>query len=55
VDTSQIIFGSDYVWATEPAVPTTIKGIREYKGFNANDISDIMSDNALKLFPRFKK
>lgn len=55
VDSSQIIFASDYVWATEPAVPTTIKGIREYEGFNANDISNIMNDNALKLFPRFEK
>ena len=36
VDSSQIVFGSDYVFATEAAVPLTIKGITEHKGFNEN-------------------
>lgn len=55
VDTSQILFGSDYVWATEPAVPATIKGINEYKGFTPKDIMAIQRENAMNLFPRLKK
>ncbi len=55
VDTSQILFGSDYVWATEPAVPATIKGINEYKGFTPKDIMAIQKENAMNLFPRLKK
>ena len=51
VDTTQIVFGSDYIWATEPAVPATIKGIREYTGFNEKDITAIENENAKNLFP----
>jgi hypothetical protein len=36
-------------------VPLTIKGIREYPGFNAKDIVAIERGNAMDLFPRLKK
>lgn len=55
VDSSKIIFGTDYVFATEEAVPMTIKGIKEYTGFNSKDITAIERENAERLFPRLKE
>ena len=55
VDSSKILFGSDNVFATEAAVPVTIKGINEYTGFNGEDIAAIKRENARNLFPRLKK
>jgi len=55
VDSSKIVFGTDYIFATQAAVPLTIKGIREYTGFNAKDIAAIERENAMDLFPRLKK
>lgn len=55
VDSSKIVFGSDYIFATEPAVPLTINGVREYSGFNENDILAIEKENAMELFPRLRK
>jgi predicted TIM-barrel fold metal-dependent hydrolase len=55
VDSSKIVFGTDYIFATQTAVPLTIKGIREYAGFNAKDIVAIERENAMNLFPRLKK
>lgn len=55
VDSSKIVFGSDYIFATEAAVPVTIKGIREYAGFNEKDLAAIERENAMDLFPRLKK
>jgi len=55
VDSSKIVFGSDYVFATEAAVPLTIKGVREYGGFDEKDMVVIERENAMGLFPRLKK
>jgi len=55
VDSSKIVFGTDYIFATQAVVPLTIKGIREYAGFHANDIAAIERENAMDLFPRLKK
>ncbi len=55
VDSSQIVFGSDYIFATEAAVPLTIKGITEYKGFSENDVVSIEKNNVKTLFPRLNK
>lgn len=55
VDSSKIVFGSDYIFGTEAAVPATIKGVKEYSGFDTNDIKAIANQNVLKLFPRLKK
>ncbi len=49
------MFGSDYVFATEATVPLTIKGVREYGGFDEKDMAAIERENAMGLFPRLKK
>ncbi len=54
VDSSKILFGTDYIFATQDAVPITIKGIEEYSGFNEKDVRAIEKENSLGLFPRFK-
>lgn len=55
VDSSHILFGSDFIFATNDAVPMTVNGIEEYEGFNQEDIFSIEKNNALKLFPRLKE
>ncbi len=54
VDNSKILFGSDYIFATEPAVPATIEGVRHYSGFSAGDIEAIERKSAIALFSRVK-
>jgi hypothetical protein len=49
------LFGTDYVFATQDAVPLTIKGLRKYSGFDAKDLLAIERENALNLFPRLKR
>lgn len=55
VDSSHIVFGSDYVFAPLDAIQLTIKGIKEYAGFNQKDIAAIENENVQNLFPRFKR
>lgn len=50
-DSSHIVFGTDYVFATEAAVPSTIAGVREYAGFTPEDRAAIERESALALFP----
>lgn len=50
-DTSHILFGTDYVFATEAAVPTTIRGVLDHSGFTPQDIDAIGHRSALALFP----
>lgn len=50
-DTTHVLFGTDYIFATEAAVPSTIKGIRQYQGFTADDVRAIERESALTLFP----
>ncbi|QBD75603.1 amidohydrolase [Ktedonosporobacter rubrisoli] len=54
VESSHIIFGTDYVFATPAAVPATIQGIREYAGFTDRDRTVIERENSMDLFPRLK-
>lgn len=54
VDSSKIVFGSDYVFAPLGAVPLTVRGIEEYAGFSEEDREAIENKNALSLFPRLK-
>jgi predicted TIM-barrel fold metal-dependent hydrolase len=51
----QIVFGTDYPFAQAVAVPFTIKGLREYAGFNARDVAAIEGGNATNLFPRLNR
>jgi predicted TIM-barrel fold metal-dependent hydrolase len=55
VDSSQILFGSDYVFATREAVPLTVQGITDYPAFGAADVTAIARENAARLFPRLRK
>jgi predicted TIM-barrel fold metal-dependent hydrolase len=53
-DSSRIVFGTDYIFATQGAVALTIKGIDEYPGFKEKDRVAIENGNALALFPGLK-
>ena len=55
VQGTQILFGSDYVFAPAPAISLTVKGIREYKGFDKEAVGAIERGNAIALFPRLEK
>lgn len=50
-DTTHVLFGTDYIFATEAAVPSTIEGVRQYRGFTADDVRAIERESALALFP----
>ncbi len=50
-DTTRVLFGTDYVFATEAAVAPTIRGIEEYNGFTQADRDRIERSNAAGLFP----
>ena len=49
VDSSHILFGSDYPFAPEPITGETIKGIHSYDEFDTQTRSGIERDNALRL------
>lgn len=53
VDSSHILFGSDYVFAPVDAVTLTIDSVRNYKEFNKQDVTAIENKTAVKLFPKF--
>lgn len=55
VEPAQILFGSDYPFAPEIVTSETVKGLRSYDGFSAEDLGRIEYANALDLFPRLKK
>lgn len=54
VTSQQILFGTDYVFASQDAIPATIEGVEKYAGFTKADVSAIERENALGLFPRLK-
>jgi predicted TIM-barrel fold metal-dependent hydrolase len=54
VDTSQVLFGSDYPFAPESIAVRTIKGIAAYDGFDAEAKKSVEQKNALRLFSRFE-
>ncbi|MCK9579762.1 MAG: amidohydrolase [Methanoregula sp.] len=51
VDSSRILFGSDYIFATDVAFERGRKGIREYGRFTGEDIAAIECGNTRALFP----
>jgi len=51
VDTSHILFGTDYVWGQSWLTPIYIKALKEYDGFNEQDLAAVESGNANRLFP----
>jgi 6-methylsalicylate decarboxylase len=50
-DCSHIVFGTDYIFATEAAVPATISAIQDHDGFTQHDVDAIGRETALTLFP----
>jgi predicted TIM-barrel fold metal-dependent hydrolase len=55
VDSSHIMFGTDYVWAQSWMTPMFVKALREYDGFDEQALALVESESALELFPRFKR
>ncbi len=53
-DCSHIVYGSDYIFATEAAIPSTTAGIRNYGGFTQDDVKAIERETALTLFPTLR-
>jgi predicted TIM-barrel fold metal-dependent hydrolase len=51
VDTSHILFGTDYVWGQSWLTPIFIKALKEYDGFSEQDLAAVESGNAKRLFP----
>jgi len=54
VDSSHILFGSDYPFAPEPITGASVAGIAEFDAFDDNDRARIERENALKLLPRLR-
>ncbi len=50
VDPSHILFGTDYVWGQSWLTPIFIKALKEYDGFNEQDLAAVESGNANRLF-----
>jgi predicted TIM-barrel fold metal-dependent hydrolase len=53
VDTSHILFGSDYPFAPEIATHFTVQGIQNYDGFDEQMRKSVEWESARVLFPRF--
>lgn len=53
-DCSHIVFGTDYIFATEAAIPATISGIHDHDGFTQHDVDAIARETALTLFPTLR-
>ena len=54
VDPSHILFGTDYPFAPEPLTSISIKGLKNYEGFDEQALQAIDYGNALRLFPRLR-
>jgi len=52
VDPSQILFGSDYPFASEFIVEVMVKGLRTFDGFGAGEMVAIEWGNAARIFPK---
>jgi len=52
INSSRIVFGSDYPFMPEAAVEATIGELKSTKLFNADDLRAIERGNAMKLFAR---
>ncbi len=50
VDSSHILFGTDYVWSQPWMAPIFIKALSEYDGFSETDLAGVEGQNAKMLF-----
>jgi predicted TIM-barrel fold metal-dependent hydrolase len=53
-DSAHILFGTDFIFATEAAVPATIAGVQNYGGFTPEDNAAIAHENAVRLLPTLR-
>jgi 6-methylsalicylate decarboxylase len=53
-DSSHVLFGTDYIFATGAAVPATIAGVHNYEKFTDVDLRAVERENALSLFPALR-
>jgi predicted TIM-barrel fold metal-dependent hydrolase len=54
VDTSHILFGTDYPFMPEDTTVETLTGLAQFDGFSTADRTAIARENALALFPRLR-
>lgn len=54
VEPAHILFGSNYVWTPDSIIPTSMRELEVYDGFDEEALTNIECKNALELFPRFK-
>ena len=54
-DVSHVLFGTDYPFMPEATIGATIAGINDHDGFDMDQRMAVEKDNALELFPRFRK
>ena len=54
VDSTHILFGSDWPFLPEPALEEQIQGLTDYKAFDAAARAAVERDSALALFPRLR-
>jgi len=52
VDTSQIVYGSDYPFRNTEYMKTALNGLRSVQEFDENALESIQRGNAIHLFPR---
>ena len=55
VDPSQILFGSDYPFASEFIVEVIVKGLQSFDGFRAGELAAIERGNAARIFPKCRR
>ena len=54
-DPSHVLFGTDYPFMPEPTIGATIAGINNHEGLDMEQRMAVEKNNALDLFPRFRK
>jgi predicted TIM-barrel fold metal-dependent hydrolase len=55
VEPSQIVFGTDYPYMPDLAVKQYLSEIDSYPRFDPKSKSEVLSDNAMSLFPRINE
>jgi predicted TIM-barrel fold metal-dependent hydrolase len=55
LDSSQILFGTDFPFMPEQTTIETLAGIGRFDGFSADELEAVTRHNALALFPRLQR
>ncbi len=54
VDTSHVLFGSDFPYLPEPQIEASVVGLQSYSGFDAGKRRAVECESARALFPRLQ-